>query len=113
MVPFTKLLSPQQEEELIEDWKDGVWSINDLSVIYRVSTRTVYRVLARNNVPRKNRVTKPKRRKPPKPKKALKPCGTNAAYQRHRRNNEYPCPPCLAAHAANVSEAKERNKDER
>jgi hypothetical protein len=30
----------------------------------------------------------------------LKPCGTHAAYYRHRRRGEPACPPCLAAHSA-------------
>lgn len=30
---------------------------------------------------------------------ALKPCGTDAAYRRHRRKGEDPCDACRAAHA--------------
>jgi len=30
----------------------------------------------------------------------LQPCGTNAAYHRHRAYNEVPCSACKAAHAA-------------
>jgi hypothetical protein len=30
----------------------------------------------------------------------LKPCGTRAAYRRHRRHGETPCQPCRAAAAA-------------
>ena len=30
----------------------------------------------------------------------LKPCGTNAAYWRHKRKKEPACTPCLLAHAA-------------
>jgi hypothetical protein len=29
----------------------------------------------------------------------LKPCGTEAAYRRHKRNQEQPCLPCYDAHA--------------
>ena len=32
--------------------------------------------------------------------KTLQPCGTNAAYQRHKMAGETPCEPCLRAHAA-------------
>lgn len=35
---------------------------------------------------------------PPAPKRPLKPCGTNAAYNRHIARNEDPCEPCKAAH---------------
>lgn len=34
----------------------------------------------------------------------LKPCGTNAAYMRHKRRGDPYCPPCWAAHAADVKE---------
>lgn len=37
----------------------------------------------------------------------LKPCGTDAAFQRHRRRGETPCEPCREAHAA-----KKRRTDE-
>lgn len=36
----------------------------------------------------------------------LLPCGTHAAYLRHLRHGERPCPPCCAAHAENVRQAK-------
>lgn len=32
-------------------------------------------------------------------KKSLEPCGTRAAYMRHRRRNEDPCGPCKEAQA--------------
>jgi hypothetical protein len=32
----------------------------------------------------------------------LRPCGTEAAYRRHRRRGEEACPPCRAAHVAYV-----------
>lgn len=40
------------------------------------------------------------------------PCGTYAAYRRHRANNEPVCPPCAAAHTAYNSEraAQKRKK---
>ena len=33
---------------------------------------------------------------------AKQPCGTVAAYRRHRRNGQPPCSACLAANAAYV-----------
>lgn len=36
--------------------------------------------------------------------KALKPCGTNAAYVRHRNAGEEACRDCKDAHAAYMSE---------
>lgn len=102
---FARALSAEKERELLVEYEDG-WTIHELTIIYKVSTRTVYRILARNGVPLKNPKKKRKRRTlEPKPV-VLKPCGTNAAYQRHRRNGEYPCTPCLEAHAQNVREAK-------
>lgn len=41
----------------------------------------------------------------PQPK-PLQPCGTNAAYARHLRRGERPCPECCAAHAESVRQAK-------
>lgn len=36
--------------------------------------------------------------------RTLQPCGTNAAYQRHRMRGETPCDPCRAGHAKWVRE---------
>lgn len=41
---------------------------------------------------------------PNPPRRTLKPCGTNGAYHRHRRNGQEPCEPCLDAHVRNNSE---------
>jgi hypothetical protein len=104
---FQRALSPEKELMLVAEYEDG-WNINELSIIYRVSERTVYRVLGRHNVPKKFnkrlRYAKPKPKKEPK----LYPCGTNAAYQRHRRKGEYPCSACLEAHSLNVKQHKNR-----
>jgi len=116
-VAFQRALSPEQEQNLVKDYTDD-WTPHELTIIYRVSIRTVYRVLARHNVPRKvrrrftpRRQSRTRRVTPKKPPvRALQPCGTNAAYQRHRRAGEYPCTPCLEAHAKNVSEAKKKRK---
>lgn len=48
----------------------------------------------------------------------LRPCGTEAAYRRHRRYHEMPCEPCYLAHAAYVrntrpSRAKARLEEAR
>jgi transposase len=104
-VAFKRALTPEQEEELVEDYADG-WSINDVSVIYRVSIRTVYRILADHQVPLKKKRSRRKRKPREKKPIVLQPCGTNAAYQRHRKKGEYPCTPCLEAHAANVRACK-------
>lgn len=34
--------------------------------------------------------------------RALRPCGTEAAYQRHRYKGEEPCALCVRAHADDV-----------
>lgn len=41
--------------------------------------------------------------------RALLPCGTDAAYQRHRSAGERPCEECRAAHAAVMAESN-RNR---
>lgn len=39
------------------------------------------------------------------------PCGTNAAYWRHRRRGERPCLECYEAHARDTAEHKARAKE--
>jgi len=36
----------------------------------------------------------------------LSPCGTNAAYARHLRRGQQPCPDCCAAHAEDTRNRK-------
>lgn len=96
---WSKKLTDTQERALLVDYQDG-WRIRDLTIIYRVSERTVYRTLADYGMPRvkKRRMIRKAERKR-HTVKDLKPCGTNAAYVRHKRAGEYPCTACLAAHA--------------
>lgn len=91
-------LSPQKRQELLTEYEDG-WSTRELTIRYGVSLRTVFRILAEGQAPKINKRTRKKRVAPKRNPRVLKPCGTNAAYQRHRRKGEYPCPPCLEAHA--------------
>lgn len=42
----------------------------------------------------------------------LAPCGTPAAYQRHRRADEPACDACKAAHTAAIVKLKNRPRDE-
>ncbi len=103
-----KKLTEVQIEELLEDYADG-YSVNDCSVIYRVSIRTVYRILAEYNAkgPKRRRKPGPRKKKPPP--RELKPCGTEAAYRRHKRKKEYPCTACLAAHVVTTASYKEKS----
>lgn len=41
----------------------------------------------------------------------LAPCGTNAAYQRHKRHGETPCPACREA--ARIQSAKQAGRNPR
>lgn len=99
---FQPKLTPEQVEELVLDWKNGC-SVNELTIIYRVSTRTVYRHLAKLDVKYRHRPNKPRKKQKPKEKPELQPCGTNAAYARHIKHGEVPCDACRAAHAADVA----------
>lgn len=105
---FKPILSEEDERRLVVDAEDG-WFVRELSVMYKVSIRTVYRILAKHDV---SPATRKRRRKPVKRTKPLelKPCGTDAAYQRHRRKGEYPCTACLEAHAAVVKKFKNKRK---
>lgn len=109
---FVSKLTEDQILDLIDDYKDG-YSVNDCSVTFKISIRTVYRILAAHNVKGPKRKRKSGVRPKKKPPKPLKPCGTNAAYQRHRKKKEYPCTPCLEAHALDVQEAKNKSKKKR
>lgn len=60
---------------------------------YNISARTVRRMLNDDGV----------RKGYP-----LKPCGTEAAYQRHLRNKEIACDDCLAAHRAKIQSDKRK-----
>ena len=85
------------------DWKAGL-TVSELSLTYKVSERTVMRRLTDSGV--NYRVNRRKQRRKTTviwTPVELKPCGTNAAYARHKRNGEYPCDACLAAHAADVA----------
>lgn len=45
---------------------------------------------------------------PATPKRPLKPCGTNAAYDRHLVRNEKPCEPCKEAHRIHHAELRKQ-----
>lgn len=107
MIP--RALTDEQELALVQDHSDG-WRPTELTIMYKVSIRTVYRTLAKHDAgptnPKKGGNKKRKKKKRPE----LKPCGTNAAYVRHKKKGEYPCTPGLAAHAADVKTYKEKSK---
>lgn len=79
----SRVLEPTQVAQILTMRHQG-FSIPYIANRMGVSIRTVYRRLDFNYEPRGRK---------------LQPCGTNAAYQRHKRKNEYPCTPCLEAHA--------------
>lgn len=101
-----KILTDKQQRELVVDHEDGFTAIA-LAARYGVSRMTVYRTLADHQA--KRRIEPRKKRKPLRtraPRRELKPCGTNAAYARHKQNGEYPCTLCLAAHAEQQKQYK-------
>ncbi len=108
---FQRALSPEKEQALVVEYEDG-WTVHELTIIYRVSERTVYRILARHGAPlaHKNKGRQRKRKAPLSKPRELKPCGTEAAYRRHKRHGEYPCGLCLAAHVEDVSNYKKGKK---
>lgn len=91
-----KALSVDQEKQLVVDHEDG-FTIKALADRHGVSQSTVHRTLARQGVKHKHR-TRKHRAKPKSNPRRLKPCGTEAAYRRHKRHDEYPCIQCLEAH---------------
>lgn len=113
---FKAKLSPTKVLELHADYANG-YSVDELMIIYRVSRRTIYRHIANFKGVRKEPIKLPtgvhrkkKHANQYSAQKDLKPCGTNAAYERHRDNGEIACGPCLTAHARDVKKAKKRKK---
>ncbi len=104
---FKRALSPESEHDLLKDHEYGATQ-PELLATYGISSSTLYRILAWHGIPRRNGSSEPRKGPSEAPTIRLKPCGTNAAYQRHRRAGEYPCAKCLSAHAMNVKEAKEK-----
>lgn len=104
---FQRALTPEKEHDLLTDYKYGA-PVKELMANYGVSSSTVYRMLAYHEVPRRNKPQEARKGPSEAPTIRLRPCGTNAAYQRHRRAGEYACTSCLSAHALNVKEAKEK-----
>ena len=94
-----RALSREREKELLIDHETG-HSAPALARRYKISERTVRRILADYQVQRtlgnKNAYRKSGRRTS-KPR-VVQPCGTEAAYRRHKRKKEYSCDECLAAH---------------
>lgn len=58
-------------------------------------------------VPEPKPAPTPKPTPAPKPKRQLAPCGTNAAYNRHRKHNENPCRRCTEARREYVAARRE------
>lgn len=99
---YKKALTDEQEKALVVDYEDG-FRVVELVTRYSVSESTVYRILADYGAKK----TQGRGKRKPLRKmstKQLKPCGTDAAYRRHKRNGEYPCPPCLEARARTQKE---------
>ena len=94
---FSRKLTAVQVQKLLVDYEDG-FLIKDLAPRYGVSLRTVHRVLQEANVSHRYNHRKKRKDDRVKSPRELKPCGTNAAYVRHRRHGEYPCADCLEAH---------------
>lgn len=80
-------LNEQQKRRVRRDAAEGIRQ-HVIAERYGVSLRTIQRVINGGEYDARKRRT-------------LKPCGTDAAYQRHRRDGEY-CLKCWARHAATV-----------
>lgn len=107
---WKKALTDAQERALVVDYEDG-FKVVQLVDRYSISESTVYRILADYRAPRKDGSRK--KRKPLRAQakgRQLKPCGTNAAYQRHRRKGEI-CLPCIDAHARDQKEWSDGRQD--
>lgn len=95
-MPFSPALDEKQRQALVVDYEDG-FSPGELVERYGVSPRTVHRILADAEVPKVYKARSKRKKRKRKPIE-LKPCGTNAAYRRHKRHGEYPCVACVEAH---------------
>jgi hypothetical protein len=90
---FTRALTPWQTAQVATLVANGKTRA-EVAEKFGVSRRTISRILN----------TDPDEKKPPRP---LKPCGTNAAYQRHRRRGER-CWKCSEAHSKDVMRWKKK-----
>lgn len=98
-MPFQRALTPSQVRAMAIDYTVDGMQVKDLAAKYGVATRTIERYLADAGVPKRKGPRRKRKndRRETKPR-VLKPCGTNAAWQRHRRKGEYPCEACRDAH---------------
>ena len=71
----------------------GAWAVesHQLSGVWGAMSERQLRAAVRRRRPGTNRGAQ------------LQPCGTSAAYQRHRRAGEQPCQPCQQARAADLA----------
>lgn len=92
---FTRALTPWQTAQVATLIANGKTRA-EVAKKFGVSTRTISRIM--NTDPDE----KPKKPRP------LKPCGTNAAYQRHRRRGER-CWQCSEAHSRDVMRWKKKS----
>lgn len=98
---FQSSLTPLQTARMITDIANGL-DKQAAAKKYGISLRTVYRKLkaadyyAPPGINTKYLI------------RQLKPCGTNAAYMRHKRKGEIPCTACLAAHSGDVMKNKRK-----
>lgn len=110
---FKKKLTDAQERRIVVDFMDGI-PIIELLDRYDVSRSTIERILADYNAPKsKNQGKRPGKRSDLRKRspRQLKPCGTNAAYQRHIRKKEMPCLPCVDAHAEDQANRDRKKRD--
>lgn len=94
---FKKKLTPEEEEELVNDYKAGM-SAPKAAELYGISSRTVYYILGRHGAPTRPRKGASNQRRNRSAPVILQPCGTDAAYNRHIYHKELACGPCLEAH---------------
>ena len=92
---FQRVFTRTQELEILNAMARGVPQ-EHLARKYGVSRRTIYRVRERAAAE-------------PAPVRELKPCGTVAAYRRHKRADEYPCTACLAANARDQEKYRKKS----
>lgn len=89
----SRKLSPSQVARMLATKGTAV----EVAAQFGISERTYYRH---------------KRREDPPSFRLIQPCGTDAAYQRHLRQGEMPCDPCVFAHARKNREDSWRRKAE-
>lgn len=86
-------ITPQERDAIRDAWIAGVTPVT-IADRFEISVASVY--YHTRDLPKRGR--------------AVAPCGTRAAFQRHRYRGEEPCEPCVEANRVASAEANRKRR---